>query len=77
MCIGVPGQIIEIDGGYGIVRTKGIQRKVNLMLVLPEASVGDHVLVHAGTGIQVIDVKEAILTLELLEELFNDDAVGE
>lgn len=77
MCIGVPGQIVELEGVNGIVETKGIRRKVNLMLVLPEVSVGDHVLVHAGTGIQVIDEKEAALTLELLEELFDDEAVGE
>ncbi len=72
MCIGVPGKIVSKNGIEGIVETKGIERNVNLILV-PEAKLGDHVLIHAGAAIQLIDAKEAQLTLELLEELFIDE----
>ncbi|AZR72941.1 hydrogenase assembly protein HypC [Anoxybacter fermentans] len=72
MCIGVPGQIISIIRFEGIVETKGIQRKVNLALV-PEAKVGDYVMVHAGTAIQIINNEEAQATLKLLEELVGDE----
>lgn len=73
MCIGVPGQIVSIADYEGIVETKGIQRKVNLFLV-PEAQIGDFVMVHAGTAIQIMDAKEALATIELLEELFASEA---
>lgn len=72
MCIGVPGQIISIEGKQGIIETKGIQRKVNLFLV-PEAEIGDYVMVHAGTAIQIIDAEDAKATLELLEELLGNE----
>lgn len=72
MCIGVPGKIISIEGKEGVIETKGIQRKVNLFLV-PEAQIGDYVMVHAGTAIQIIDAEDAQATLELLEELLGNE----
>ena len=45
----------------------GIKREVSLMLV-PDAEVGQHVLVHAGYGIGVVNEEEAAQTLELLRE---------
>ena len=71
MCIAVPGQIISINGSEGMLETRGIQSKVNLCLV-PEAVVGDYVIVHAGMAIQVLDPDEARGTLELWEELLSD-----
>lgn len=70
MCVGVPGKIIKIEKFHGVVETKGIKRDVNLALV-PEAEMGDYVMVHAGAAIQVMDEEEALATLEILEELFE------
>jgi hydrogenase expression/formation protein HypC len=50
------------------VEVSGVTREVSLML-LPDAKVGDYVLVHAGFAIQTVDEEEARRTLELFEEL--------
>lgn len=71
MCIGVPGQIIQITGHDGLINIKGVQQKVNLFLV-PDAKIGDFVMVHAGAAIQIIDPEEAEEVLELLREMFGD-----
>jgi hydrogenase expression/formation protein HypC len=51
----------------GVAELEGVRREVSLML-LPEASAGDWVLVHAGYGIGVVDEAEARETLALLRE---------
>jgi hydrogenase expression/formation protein HypC len=51
----------------GVVELDGVRRTVSLML-LPEAEVGDHVLIHAGYAIGSVDEDEARQTLELLRE---------
>ena len=72
MCLAVPGKIKSIQdmGGLGIaeVDIHGVRRQVSLDL-LPEAEVGQYVLVHAGFAIQVVDEKEAEETLRLLKDL--------
>lgn len=75
MCLAVPGNIIEIsEGPRATVDMLGARREVSLRLV-PEARVGDYVLVHAGFGIQVIDPEEAQRTLEIIQEL--DEAMAD
>jgi hydrogenase expression/formation protein HypC len=67
MCLAVPGKILSIDGMAGVVDMNGVEIKVGLQLV-PEAKVGDYVLLHAGFAIQVIEENEARETAELLSE---------
>lgn len=74
MCIGVPGQIVEMTGDEGVVDIRGVRQKVNLFLV-PEAQIGDFVMIHAGAAIQIMDAGAAAEVLELLEEMFGDDRV--
>jgi hydrogenase expression/formation protein HypC len=58
MCLAIQGQIISINNDKGcIVDFGGITKNVILDL-LPEAKVGDFVLVHAGFAIQIIDPDE-------------------
>ena len=68
MCLAVPGKIIEIQDMLATVDVSGVTRKISIML-LPEAKVGQFVLVHAGFAIQAIDEEEANKTLELFKEL--------
>lgn len=69
MCLAVPGKVLHVDeSGRAAVDMLGAQRKVSLRLV-PDAQVGDYVLVHAGFGIQVIDPEEAQQTIELVKQL--------
>lgn len=84
MCLAIPGKIIEIEEQQdesvfqvGRVSFSGVTKKINLSLV-PEAKKGDHVLVHVGVAVSVIDEEEAEKTLKFLQgsddmdELFND-----
>lgn len=69
MCLAIPARIVEIeDNRMASIDIMGVTRKVSLDLV-PEAVVGDHVLVHAGFALQVVDEEYANETLELLKEL--------
>lgn len=72
MCLGVPGQIVEVRDQHGLrfakVRFGGISRDVCLEYV-PEAGPGDFVLVHVGFAISRIDAAQAEQTLRILEDL--------
>lgn len=68
MCLAVPAKIVERNGLMATVDISGVTRQVSLML-LPEAVIGDYVLIHAGFAIQGIDEEEALRTLELFKEL--------
>jgi hydrogenase expression/formation protein HypC len=69
MCLAIPARIVEIeDNRMASIDIMGVTRKVSLDLV-PEAVVGDHVLVHAGFALQVVDEEFANETLEMLKEL--------
>ncbi len=76
MCLGVPGRIIEIEEGLmrmGRVDFGGITRPVCLAYV-PEAQVGDWVIVHVGFAISRLEEEEAMETLQLLGEVFGAEA---
>jgi hydrogenase expression/formation protein HypC len=72
MCLAVPGKVLtkESIGGVevGQVQFGGIVRQVALGFV-PEAEVGDYVMVHVGFAISRVDEAEAKRTYEMLEEL--------
>ncbi len=74
MCLGVPGRIVEIQEGglmrMGKVDFGGITREVCLAYV-PEAQVGDYVIVHVGFAISVVSEEEAQETLQLLAEVME------
>lgn len=74
MCLAVPGKVISISTSddplfkSGKVSFDGIERDVNLAAV-PEAEVGNYVLVHVGMALNVIDEEEALKTLEYFKEI--------
>jgi hydrogenase expression/formation protein HypC len=73
MCLAVPGRLLSIAGDDPLARTGkvsfgGILKEVSLACV-PEAKVGDYVIVHAGLAISVLDEAEAARTLEYLQEI--------
>jgi len=71
MCLAVPGKLVRIDSDIGLVQFGGAERRVGLALV-PDAQVGDYLLVHAGYAIQRMDEAEALENLELLAELLGE-----
>ena len=72
MCLAVPGKILETkeENGsrLGRVQFGGITRLVQLDFV-PEAGVGDYVIVHVGFALSKVDAEEAARTYQLLEEI--------
>ena len=69
MCLAIPAQVIQIgEQGLGMVELGGVVREASFML-LPDAQVGDYVLLHAGYALQKVDEAEAEETLRLLAEM--------
>lgn len=73
MCLAVPGRILSIGDEDPVMRTGrvdfgGVVKRVNLAFV-PEAAIGDHVLVHVGFAITVIDEEEAARVFTHLREI--------
>ncbi len=72
MCLAIPGQISTIWGDdldrTGKINFGGIVKEVNLACV-PEAEIGDYVIVHAGLAIARLDEAEAMQTLQDLEAI--------
>ena len=84
MCLGIPGEIVEVRQDdfltVGKVKFGGITRDVCLSCI-PDAAVGDFVLVHVGFAISKIDREEALRAYQTLEELgllaeLSDDLPG-
>ncbi|MBD2300927.1 HypC/HybG/HupF family hydrogenase formation chaperone [Nostoc sp. FACHB-87] len=77
MCLGIPGQIVEITDTQkklAIVNVAGVKRQVNIACIVdeqhtPEACLGDWVLVHVGFAMNRINEEEAAETLKLLAEI--------
>lgn len=72
MCLAVPGRVLEIRTDrqtlMATVDFDGIRKEVCLAY-LPEAVVGDYVLVHVGFAISKVDEASALETLEMLSRL--------
>lgn len=73
MCLAVPGKIISIAGSDPLLRSGrvnfgGIIKEVNLGYV-PEAKVGDYVIVHVGFAISTVDRTEAEQVFEYLRQM--------
>jgi len=78
MCLAVPGKIVSIEGADDLLRSAkvdfgGVAKEISLAYV-PEARVGDYVLVHVGFAISLVDEAEA---KEVFEYLRRMDALAE
>jgi len=73
MCLAVPGQLETISGDDPLLRSgrvnfSGVTREVSLAC-LPDAQVGDYVLVHVGMAIGRVDEAEAVKIFGYLREM--------
>jgi hydrogenase expression/formation protein HypC len=72
MCLAIPGKILDCteQGGLRVGRIQfgGIVRQASLDFV-PEAQVGDYVMVHVGFAISRVDAEEAERTYQLLAQM--------
>ncbi|MBN2315166.1 MAG: HypC/HybG/HupF family hydrogenase formation chaperone [Sedimentisphaerales bacterium] len=72
MCLAVPARIVELEGDRAIVDALGNRWKAKTTL-LPEAKLGDLVLIHAGFAISLVDEEEAKKTWQLIAEISEFD----
>jgi hydrogenase expression/formation protein HypC len=74
MCLALPALVVSlVDADGAIVDLGGVRKPVSIALV-PEARVGDYVIVHVGHALGLIDPEEAQRTLALFAELAAADA---
>ncbi len=79
MCLAVPAKIVSLNTNAddllrtGNVDFSGIQKEISLAYV-PEANVGDYVIVHAGFALSVLDESEALASLQAFQELAEFEA---
>lgn len=68
MCLAIPARIVERrPADQALVELGGVRKEVSIALV-PDAQVGDFVIVHVGYALQKIDAAEAERTLALFAE---------
>jgi hydrogenase expression/formation protein HypC len=73
MCLAVPGKLLSIEGvdptfRTGRVNFGGIVKDINLAYV-PDARIGDYVLVHVGFALSIVDEDEATKVFSYLKEM--------
>jgi hydrogenase expression/formation protein HypC len=79
MCLAIPGRVTDLHEAGGVTMARvdfgGIAREA-CMAYLPEAKVGDYVLVHAGFAISAMDeaeAKQTLADLALMGELSSEE----
>lgn len=80
MCLAIPGKILEMHREHDMLMAKvqfgGISKRICLEYV-PEAQIGDYVLVHVGFALARIDEEEAKRIYEMLEAIGGLDELNE
>lgn len=72
MCLAIPARIVELEADRAVVDAMGNRWKAKTTL-LPEAKLGDLVLIHAGFAISLVDEEEAKKTWQLIAEIDEFD----
>jgi hydrogenase expression/formation protein HypC len=79
MCLAIPGRIVEFHERHGVRMSKvdfgGITREACLEYI-PDAKLGDYVMVHVGFAISKVDEEEAARTYQYLREMGQLDEVS-
>ena len=73
MCLGIPGEILEIDGHEARVEFWNVEKTVRLDIVGETVEEGDYVLNHAGFAIRKIPDEEVEETLAIYESFLDGD----
>ena len=68
MCLAIPARIVKLDGDKAVVDAMGNRWRAKTTL-LPEAKLGDLILIHAGFAISLVDEEEAKKTWQLIAEI--------
>ena len=79
MCLAVPAKIVSLNAAVddlfrtGNVDFSGVQKEISLAYV-PEAQIGDYVIVHAGFALSILDESEALASLQAFQDLADFQA---
>jgi hydrogenase expression/formation protein HypC len=73
MCVGVPMQVVSIDGDDIVAEVDGVRRSASLMMLGDEIKIGDFLIIHAGFAIAKLDEVEARETLKMMREVFSEE----
>ena len=76
MCLAIPGKILSISGDSpveqtGIIQFGSITKEASIALV-PDATIGDYVLVHAGIAISIVQTEEVKRLFDFLDEIGDE-----
>ncbi|NGP54379.1 HypC/HybG/HupF family hydrogenase formation chaperone [Thioalkalivibrio sp. XN8] len=75
MCLGIPMQVVAVDGFMARCEAKGVERDVSLFMMQDEpVAVGEYVMVHVGYAIQKMTEQEARSAWEIYDEMLGDVA---
>lgn len=70
MCLGIPMQIVEINGYTARCEARGVERDVSLFMLQDDTvAPGDYVMIHVGYAIQKITEQDARSSWELFDEI--------
>ncbi|MGP8026148.1 MAG: HypC/HybG/HupF family hydrogenase formation chaperone [Acidocella sp.] len=70
MCLGIPMQVVAIDGFNAECEARGVKRTVSLFMIGEnEVAVGDHVMVHVGYALRKMTPEDARTSWELFDEI--------
>jgi hydrogenase expression/formation protein HypC len=76
MCLGIPGEVLKIDGEEARAEFRGAEKWIRIDVVGDDLEVGDYVLNHAGFAIRKIPEAQVERTVELYEEAAGGGRTG-
>lgn len=72
MCLGIPMQVMEIDGFVARCEARGVEREVSLFMLQDDpVAPGDYVMVHVGYAIQKMTEQDARSAWEMFDEILE------
>ena len=71
MCLAIPMKIVELTGADAVAEQEGVRRRVRVDFI-PDVTIGEYVLVHAGIAIERVNEAEALETLRGLRQLYEE-----
>jgi hydrogenase expression/formation protein HypC len=72
MCLGIPMQLVEIQGFNARAAAKGVERDISLFMLQDEPlQVGDYVMVHVGYAIQKMTIQDARSAWDLFDQILE------
>lgn len=78
MCLGIPMQVVSVDGFLARCEAKGVQRDVSLFMMQDEkVAIGEFVMVHVGYAIQKMTEQEAQSAWEIYDLMLANEVEAE